>query len=72
MMYAGSDAASRLVDGIKKCSLCGVRFGCRAGQPGCWCERVAVTSDALAALRMVAADCVCPACLAGWAEAGIG
>lgn len=70
MMYACKGAGKGPAGGIKKCSLCGGEFGCRSGQPGCWCERVAVSADALAALRMVAADCVCLACLAGWAETG--
>ena len=47
----------------KQCRLCGGRFGCAEGRAGCWCEEVAVSRDALADIRSLATDCVCPDCL---------
>jgi iron complex transport system permease protein len=52
---------------VKECQLCDERFGCGDGQPGCWCEGVVVTADTLARLRAIADDCLCPACLRGYA-----
>jgi iron complex transport system permease protein len=58
---AGSDV-------IKSCSLCDARFGCARGRPGCWCEGVRLQAEALAEVRRLATDCVCPECLAGFAS----
>jgi cobalamin transport system permease protein len=52
----------------KQCSLCGRRFGCADGEPGCWCEQVVVSPAMLAELRDLATDCLCPACLSDVAE----
>jgi len=52
----------------KQCPLCGSRFGCAQGRPGCWCEGVAVSRDALAEIRSSAPDCICPECLRSFAE----
>jgi iron complex transport system permease protein len=51
----------------KTCSRCGQRFGCGQGKPGCWCEAVELRAQTLAEIRAVAEDCICPACLAGFA-----
>jgi len=52
----------------KTCPLCGKQFGCAQGQPGCWCEAVALRRETLAEIRTAAAGCICPACLSGFAE----
>jgi iron complex transport system permease protein len=52
----------------KQCSLCGRRFGCADGEPGCWCEQVVVSPAMLAELRDLASDCLCPTCLSDVAE----
>lgn len=52
----------------KTCSLCGGTFACRGGEPGCWCESVELTRETLAQLRTIAADCLCPSCLGGFAR----
>jgi iron complex transport system permease protein len=52
----------------KGCPSCGTQFGCGQGEPGCWCESVVLRSETLAELRLLADDCLCPACLAGFAE----
>jgi iron complex transport system permease protein len=52
----------------KRCARCGADFGCAEGEPGCWCETVALRRDTLAQLRTLADDCLCPACLAVFAE----
>ncbi len=54
--------------GSKTCSLCGVRFACAHGGPGCWCEEVAVGRETLAEVRALASDCICPVCLSGFAK----
>lgn len=53
---------------LKDCPSCGKQFGCAEGEPGCWCEAVVVRRETLAELRALADDCLCPACLAGFAE----
>ncbi len=52
----------------KECSRCGKEFGCAQGEPGCWCESIVVRRETLAELRTLADDCLCPTCLAGFAE----
>lgn len=52
----------------KTCSLCGERIDCADGRPGCWCEETTLRREALTDLRLLAPDCVCPACLSGFAE----
>jgi hypothetical protein len=51
----------------KLCPSCAAEFGCADGAPGCWCEAVALARETLAELRVLADDCLCPACLAGFA-----
>jgi hypothetical protein len=63
-------AGRRAATGIKECELCGRRFGCLHGQPGCWCEGVTLAAGTLIMLHMIATDCVCPACLSGLAGPG--
>ena len=52
----------------KACSRCDKQFGCAQGEPGCWCESIVVRRETLAELRTLADDCLCPTCLAGFAE----
>src|SRR5260370_7233226 len=52
----------------KVCSRWGKEFGCAQGEPGCWCESIVVRRETLAELRLLADDCLCPTCLAGFAE----
>lgn len=52
----------------KVCPLCGKQFGCAKGQPGCWCESVVLRRETLADIRAAAIGCICPICLAGFAE----
>jgi cobalamin transport system permease protein len=52
----------------KVCSRCGKEFGCAQGEPGCWCESIVLRRETLAELRTLADDCLCPTCLAGFAE----
>jgi cobalamin transport system permease protein len=56
----------------KACSLCGRGFACGQGRPGCWCESVNVSAQALAGIRAAASDCICPACLSGFADRDAG
>jgi cobalamin transport system permease protein len=51
----------------KRCPSCAAEFGCADGEPGCWCESVVLSRGTLAELRALADDCLCPACLAGFA-----
>lgn len=52
----------------KRCPLCGRSFGCRQGEPGCWCEAVELDRDTLAQIRALADDCLCPSCLGTFAR----
>ena len=56
----------------KQCLRCGNEFGCAQGEPGCWCESIVLSRETLAELRTLADDCLCPACLSGFAERGNG
>ena len=53
---------------IKTCARCGRPFGCGHGEPGCWCEAVLLRPETLATIRAVSVDCLCPTCLAAFAE----
>src|ERR1700736_4831686 len=55
------------VDKIKICSGCGRAFCCGQGSPGCWCEAMELRRETLAEIRVLADDCICPTCLAGFA-----
>ena len=52
----------------KQCSRCGRSFACAHGDPGCWCESVVLRRETLDELRTLADDCLCPACLGGFAK----
>jgi iron complex transport system permease protein len=52
----------------KLCPSCAAEYGCGDGEPGCWCEAVVLARETLTELRALADDCLCPACLAGFAE----
>jgi len=51
-----------------RCALCGRAFGCRQGQPGCWCESVELDRETLVQIRSLADDCLCPSCLSAFAR----
>lgn len=51
----------------KTCPLCGKRFACAGGQPGCWCEAIVLRRETLDEIRAAADGCICPACLSGFA-----
>ena len=53
---------------LKLCSRCGRQFGCGQGEPGCWCESIMLRRETLAEIRTLADDCLCPSCLAGFAD----
>lgn len=40
-----------------------MRFDCAHGEPGCWCEGIAIGRETLAETQAVARDCICPTCL---------
>ena len=56
----------------KRCALCGRVFGCRQGEPGCWCEAVELDRETLAQIRSLADECLCPSCLSAFARQGRG
>jgi len=56
----------------KRCALCGRAFGCRQGEPGCWCESVELDRETLAQIRGLADDCLCPSCLSAFARQSQG
>lgn len=47
-------------DGLQAvtCPRCGIRFGCGASAPGCWCESLPVLAE-----PAPGRGCYCPACL---------
>jgi iron complex transport system permease protein len=53
----------------KQCPVCGRAFGCRQGEPGCWCESVELNRETLGQIRALADDCLCPSCLGAFPEA---
>jgi iron complex transport system permease protein len=57
-----------MASGAKTCSRCGRQFGCRHGEPGCWCESVELRRETLAEIRALADDCLCPSCLGDFAR----
>lgn len=52
----------------KKCSKCGVTFECCAETRGCWCEAYTLSTDILKELKEHFDNCLCPKCLAEYAE----
>lgn len=56
----------------KRCALCGRAFGCRQGEPGCWCESIELDRETLAQIRSLADGCLCPSCLSAFARQNRG
>jgi iron complex transport system permease protein len=52
----------------KRCQRCDRPFACGFGEPGCWCERITLSHETLAEIRELADDCLCPTCLAWFAQ----
>jgi len=53
----------------RRCALCAARFECGDGEPGCWCDAITVSHEALAEIRSLGDDCLCPECRHGFAAA---
>lgn len=49
------------------CEACGEPFNCGASGSNCWCAEVKLTEDARAKLRERYSNCLCRACLEGFA-----
>lgn len=52
---------------IKNCSKCGKSFEC-AHHNDCWCSEYVIPTDILRFLKKTYEDCLCPDCLAQYAE----
>lgn len=52
----------------QKCSSCGAEFGCGAKLDGCWCTDIDLKDWQTELIRSKYDDCLCPACLAGFAN----
>jgi len=51
------------------CESCGATFGCcPVPNSGCWCADVPISDAALAELKTKFGECICPACLAKYAQ----
>jgi hypothetical protein len=51
------------------CESCGASFGCcPAPNAGCWCASVNIPDAARADLKSKFGDCICPECLAKFAQ----
>ena len=66
-------AVDRLTVRVVSCEMCGADFGCGGGGGGesgasCWCTAVRVSSERRTKIALKASDCVCPGCLAGYAQ----
>jgi iron complex transport system permease protein len=55
----------------KECLQCGEQFDCLQGEPGCWCEDITLPAGSLATLGTVADECLCLACLSGYAKQAV-
>jgi hypothetical protein len=62
---SGFGEASPSVVREKTCGACGEAFDCCAGD--CWCDAVTLDAATRARLRAQYADCLCAACLRGFA-----
>ncbi len=51
----------------KKCPKCGASFQC-FGDADCWCENVQIHKPEMLKIIENFNDCLCPACLAEYAE----
>jgi hypothetical protein len=47
----------------KTCEECAAQFECASLAKPCWCRKVELSADALAALKSLYTDCLCPDCL---------
>lgn len=52
---------------IKSCSKCGKKFECTHDKT-CWCNSFDISKEKLTLLRAKYDDCLCPDCLAVYAE----
>jgi hypothetical protein len=51
------------------CQACGTTFGCCADRiETCWCSTVQVSDEAREEIKKKFSDCICPACLAKFAQ----
>jgi hypothetical protein len=51
------------------CESCGASFGCcPVPNSGCWCASVVISDDTRADLQTKFSECICPACLAKYAQ----
>lgn len=57
-----------LIKRARICESCGDDFSCQIALRGCWCQDVAVTDEARQEMAAKFKDCLCPKCLAGFAE----
>jgi len=54
---------------VKQCSKCNTSFECKNDATGCWCQQHTLSKETLQHLRDNFANCLCPECLAGYAQA---
>lgn len=47
----------------KQCEACGAHFECGSLSKPCWCREVKLSPVALAELKSLYTDCLCPKCL---------
>lgn len=52
----------------RECEACGQLFGCGASLTGCWCMSVKVQAEVREQLRGKYKNCLCPECLARFAQ----
>jgi hypothetical protein len=52
---------------LKRCPACGKYFTCD-GDNDCWCEKVQINKREFLVLNQKYTDCICPQCLAQYAE----
>ncbi|WP_394701021.1 cysteine-rich CWC family protein [uncultured Acetobacteroides sp.] len=50
------------------CPKCGAEFTCSTATGSCWCMELKLSSETHNQLRAMYATCLCPACLAQFAE----
>lgn len=53
---------------IKQCSKCNTSFECKNDAMGCWCQQYTLSADTLKHLKENFENCLCPQCLAIYAE----
>lgn len=52
----------------KQCAKCNASFECTSDATGCWCQQYTLSQEALQHLKGNYADCLCPQCLATYAQ----